>query len=133
MSQAGFKIINIVLTESSFRRDDNFPVNEEIPGTIAVNTGYHVTPDNKLFCVVEMDYHAIVNDKKIVESKIKMAGIFEIVGTPDLDKDKFGKINAPSIVFPFIREHLASLTLKAGIPAVLLPPMNFVAMANNIK
>ncbi|MEO6683784.1 MAG: protein-export chaperone SecB [Ginsengibacter sp.] len=57
--------------------------------------------------------------------KVKMAGIFEKQGETALPIESFKEINAPAIIYPFVREHVASLTLKAGIGNVLLPSVNF--------
>jgi len=37
---------------------------------------------------------------------------------------EYSNINAPAAIFPYIREAIASTTTKAGIPPVLIPPMN---------
>ena len=54
-----------------------------------------------------------------------MLGGFEKYGEPILTDDKFKAINAPAIIYPFIREHLHNLCQKSGIPNVLLPTVNF--------
>ena len=63
-------------------------------------------------------------DTTICTATIKMAGGFEKHGEPQLDDDKFKAINAPVIIYPFVREHLHNLCLKAVIP-VLLSIVNF--------
>lgn len=51
----------------------------------------------------------------------------------DVDDQKilqqFADINGPAIIFPFLREHLASMSLKAGIPPIMLPPINFIKLS----
>ena len=61
-------------------------------------------------------------------------------GSFSFDKDAdektiemLGKINCPAIIFPYIREHSAELTRKAGFPPLLLPVINFVKMAKDIE
>jgi preprotein translocase subunit SecB len=61
------------------------------------------------------------------------AGTFQKIGTPTLDIKTFGFINAPSIMFPFVREFLAGLSLKAGLKPILLHPVNFAALAGQTK
>ena len=57
---------------------------------------------------------------------VKMVGVFECVGESKLtDYDAFGKINGAAIIFPYIREHITYLSLKAGIGPVIIPPVNF--------
>ena len=40
------------------------------------------------------------------------------------------EINCATIVFPFVREFIADLTIRAGLPPLLLPPVNFVDLYN---
>ena len=55
-----------------------------------------------------------------------MVGIFECIGESQLkDYEKFGKINGAAIIFPYIREHITNLSMKAGLGPIILPPVNF--------
>jgi len=57
----------------------------------------------------------------------EMLGSFIISGEPPQKiVDYFGNINGPAMIFPFLREVIASLTVKANIAPILLPAMNFV-------
>ena len=76
-------------------------------------------------------YHAGVSGNKEIDSSMKISGEFECIGSEGLSIENFAKINAPAIIFPFIRENLASISMKAGIPTILLPPINFVKLAES--
>jgi len=39
---------------------------------------------------------------------------------------KVGIVNCAAIIFPYLREHLADLTRRSGLPPFHLPPINFV-------
>ena len=54
-----------------------------------------------------------------------MIGVFEKYGEPVITDDKFKAVNAPAIIYPFVREHLYNICLRAGIGNVLLPTVNF--------
>lgn len=41
----------------------------------------------------------------------------------------FPKVNAPAIAYPFLRSFISTLTVNAGYGAVLLPTINFQALA----
>lgn len=43
--------------------------------------------------------------------------------------DRTRKVKGPAILFPFVREHLANLTLRANLPPVLLPPISCMEKA----
>lgn len=60
---------------------------------------------------------------------VTMAGIFEYTNNPIIPIEYFAKVNGPAILYPFVREHIASISTKANIGQILLPPINFVEMA----
>ena len=58
-------------------------------------------------------------------------GSFEIISEEKPTQheiDKIGAINCAAIIYPYLREHLADLTRRAGVPAFHLPPVNFVSI-----
>ncbi|TAL62942.1 MAG: hypothetical protein EPN85_01395 [Bacteroidetes bacterium] len=127
--KSGYKVLSILLLESSFKRESNIDFSKQLDNHVEVNTNYGVVSNNQLICVVDLKFSSTIGKEKVIESAIKMTGLFEKVGNPGIADEKFGKINAPSIIFPFIREHLASLSSKAINQPILLHPVNFVAMA----
>lgn len=123
-----YKLLNIALLESFFKRATiiNFE-NTKFKNNLNIETE-NSTENNHLFVTVTVDYLSMLEEKKVIEAKIIMSGIFEYDNEPILPIEKFARINAPAIIFPFIREHLASISLKAGIQSILLPPINFVKL-----
>lgn len=65
---------------------------------------------------------------------VKIAGLFGF--DRDISQDNMediANINCAAILFPFLRETLADLTRRSGLPPLLLPPINFVALAADLK
>lgn len=60
--------------------------------------------------------------------EVKLAGIFTISGFEQEIADKLLAIEAPAMLFPYLRETVASLVAKGGFPQLILPPMNFETM-----
>lgn len=59
-------------------------------------------------------------------------GMFTFDGEPDEQTLKnVSSINAPAIIFPYIRETIADLTRRAGFPPLHLQPINFVKLAEH--
>lgn len=123
----GYRVENVFLLESTFTREINFDSkNGEISNEINIDSQIHESTDEGKFGVtLELDFQGKQANKDICKSKIKMVGIFEKIGEPPLNEENFKKINAPAIIYPFIREHLHNICLKAGIANVLLPTVNF--------
>lgn len=46
----------------------------------------------------------------------------------DEEIEKVCLINCAAIIFPYLREHLADLTRRSGLPPYHLPPINFVRL-----
>ncbi len=81
--------------------------------------------ENKIFVILTLHFDIFNNETIEVKSKIKMVGIFEKIGTPKLEQDIFVRLNAPAMLFPYLREHLTNLSVKAGLPPIIVQPINF--------
>lgn len=122
---SGFLIKNLILTESSFSRISNVAFGEGIINKFNINMD--VSVNDKVITVAE---EAILiqtfQDIEQFKFKVKMIGVFECIGESQLTNfDEFGRINGAAIIFPYIREHISNISLKAGIGAIILPPVNF--------
>ena len=67
----------------------------------------------------------INDDKSLVDIEIKTVGIFEYDKTiTPLERDNFFRVNAPAILFPYVRAYVSSLTALSGINPITLPTLN---------
>ncbi len=125
-----YKLNNIILLESHFRREPDIKINDHIKDVININVEHR--QDNRiLFVILTMNFELKDKEKVYIEAKIAMLGIFEIPEEPVLPEEDFAKINAPAIIFPFVREHLANVSIKAGLQPILIQPINFVKLASD--
>lgn len=129
--KSGFEISQLLLVESNFRRINNVQFNEEAKSDLNINT--EVGVNGKQITVAEtVTVSQIINDEEQFSFCVKMVGVFECVGESKIsDFEKFGKINGAAIIFPYIREHITNLSLKAGIGPIILPPVNFTGSSKN--
>lgn len=123
---SGFRIANLILLESNFKRIANVTFNNpNIKQDIKVDVNVQVK-DKIVFVTETINYSQSFNEVEEVNCTIVMAGLFEKVGDTLLeDLEQFGYINGAAIIFPYIREHLSSLSAKAGLGLILLHPVNF--------
>ena len=124
-------IKNIVLVESKFHRTNlqlAIEQNDEVNLNIKIEN-----EDEKEFYVYVLLEYKLKNksNEEIANSNIIMKGIFELTNQKPGYFNEFICINAPAIIYPYLREHLSSLTNKAGLPTVNLPPFNFVKFGND--
>jgi len=130
---SGFKIVNLLLMESSFSREVTVSFDpHQVESIVNIDVNVQVN-QNTVYVTETLDYSQKVGNKNQVMSKIKMAGVFEKIGTNALDMDNFGRVNGAAIIFPYIREHLTNLSSKAALGLIILPPFNFTKSTTIIK
>lgn len=114
-----------------------------------VDASIHISPDGITGknMSVEIKPQSYVSDKElnyklqfdinISNSENQFSVFASIIGLfefdSDLDpvaKDKFFKINAPSLLFPYVRAYISTLTSLSGMAPVILPTIN---MAETMK
>ena len=123
-----FKLLNIILIDSQFKRNSEIHFSDpdfKNNFNIELNDS---KAENKLFINLTINFSSGIGEIEEIKVLISMLGIFEFSENTDIPIIDFAKINGPAIIFPFIREHLSSLSLKAGINPILLPIINFVKL-----
>lgn|SRR5690554_4811455 len=125
--ESGFRIHNILLLESNFKRVPNVVFdNPSITQDIRIEGEVTVNAEKNIVSVIQtLHFSQILNEEKQISATIKMIGIFEKTGESVIDLENFGNVNGAAIIYPYIREHLTSLSVKAGVGIILLPPTNF--------
>lgn len=71
---------------------------------------------------------AKVNDKTLFLVEAAQAGIFTLRNIPASDIDALLGIACPNILFPYVREVVSDIVVRAGFPPVVLNPVNFEAL-----
>lgn len=122
--QSGFKVESILLTESGFTRKGkiNFSESEQ---EVSFETGVG-SKDNTVNVKLTTTVTNKLKDEEQYKIVVSFVGVFKRTGNSQiLDNEQFGRINGAAIIFPFVREHIANIALKAGLGSFILPPVNF--------
>ncbi len=124
-----FKVTNLILTESSFNRVNMVNFDEDVIRNMDINVGVSITGN-----IVSVSETVLITHtfKEVEQVKIlvTMIGVFEASNQlPEDEFESFGRINGAAIIFPYIREHITNLSVKGGLGAIVLPPVNFVQLA----
>lgn len=124
--EAGFRIHNILLTDSNFSRIESVEFNNpEIKQNVQIEGTVNVNHENNMISVKQtLHYSQEFNGLIQVSALISMIGVFEKHGESPLNLEQFGHVNGAAIIYPFIREHLSNLSAKAGLGLIFLPPVN---------
>jgi len=69
-----------------------------------------------------------IADKTVFLVEVTQAGIFQIRNVPEENLDMIIGITCPNILFPYVREAVSDLIVRAGFLPVLLNPINFEAL-----
>lgn len=60
--------------------------------------------------------------------EVQQAGLFKLTTTNPNHEQQLLNAACPAILFPYLREAIDNLLVKAGFPAANLPPINFDAL-----
>lgn len=115
--QSGFNVESILLTESSFTRKGkiNFSESEQ---EVSFETGVG-SRDNTVNVKLTTTVTNKLKDEEQYKIVVSFVGVFKRTGNSQiLDNEQFGRINGAAIIFPFVREHIANIALKAGLGSV---------------
>ncbi|HQO17167.1 MAG TPA: protein-export chaperone SecB, partial [Methylotenera sp.] len=69
-----------------------------------------------------------IADKTVFLVEVTQAGIFQIRNVPEENLDMIIGITCPNILFPYVREAVSDLIVRAGFLPVLLNPIIFEAL-----
>lgn len=69
-----------------------------------------------------------IGDKVMFLVECTQAGIFRIQNVPQDQMAMVLGIGCPNIVFPYLRESVSDVIIRAGFPPLLLNPVNFEAL-----
>jgi len=67
-------------------------------------------------------------DKTLFLVEAAQAGLFTLRNIPQGDMDAVLAIACPNILFPYVREVVSDIVVRAGFPPVVLNPVNFEAL-----
>lgn len=117
-----------------------------------VDASIHISPDgitsNKMSvemkpqsCASDLDLnYKLQLDIKISNSENQFSVFVSIIGLFEFDsdlepkaKENFFKINAPSILFPYVRAYISTLTSLSGMVPVILPTINIVEAMKDLE
>ncbi len=66
-----------------------------------------------------------IGEKVMFLIEVKQAGIFRLSNLPEEDMEPVLAVLCPNILFPYLRETVSSIAVRAGFSPVLLNPVNF--------
>ncbi len=114
------------MAKEEFWRDYSVP--EEAIPDMSVNVNWNNQGDN---WVTEFSFslRLIHEETQVLQLDSTFVGFFSVIeGEENMNIERFVQNHSPALMFPYIREHIAAVTQKAGVKPVLLAPVNVLAM-----
>jgi preprotein translocase subunit SecB len=93
-----------------------------------LNSSIDKVDDTSYEITLEINVKTEIPEQVIYIVEIKQSGIFIIEGASDEIKQGFLNVRCPEILFPYARENISSLILRAGFPPLFISPVDFNAL-----
>ncbi len=95
---------------------------------VNMSTESSVLGENLYLASITVTVTAKIGDKTMFLVECTEAGIFRIDHVPQDQLPMVLGIGCPNIVFPYLRETVSDVVIRAGFPPLLLNPVNFEAL-----
>ena len=128
--QAGFSIEKIYLKDASLEIPNApqiFTDRSQPQVGIELSNFAQQLEDNVFEVAIKVTVTSKIEDKTVFLVEVTQAGIFQIRGVPEENLEMIVGITCPNILFPYARESVSDLVVRAGFQPVLLNPINFEA------
>jgi preprotein translocase subunit SecB len=120
----GFRILRSLIDRKEGELSKQFKINFKPAGKYFVS---------KNRFRLQLGLH-VLNDSGLLTIELDAIADYEIKGSDDGQKlSNFFYINAPAILFPYIRAYISTLTTLSGIPTVTLPTLNLTNLAEELE
>jgi len=83
--------------------------------------------------VIQLTMTATQADKTAVLIELQQAGLFEISGIEERLMPQVLRVTCPTVLFPYARETVDTLALKGSVPPLLLAPIDFQALYQQLE
>ena len=78
--------------------------------------------------VIDLDLNAQIGGKSVLEVKVEQCALIHIGETIPEARDKVLSVVCPNLLFPYLREVVDNLVVKASLPPIGLAPVDFGAL-----
>jgi preprotein translocase subunit SecB len=117
----------------SFARNYDFQTNDPIPLDCELNHKIAYQESEAHVSLAANLFKNAVEKKYPFKLSVGITGIFEVEDIKDAEQKKLLEINATTILFPYLRSLISTITVNAQLPALNLPPVNIVQMFKNAE
>lgn len=116
------KVLKLTIAVNPNIEEQNPPPIED--ADFSLITGYSEYDAEAQNIAIKIGVEMGVDQESIPYSlQVELLGVFQVDENrfPLVHLEHWAKTNAPLVLYPYLREHVYSLTLRAGFPGTLLP------------
>jgi len=134
--ESGIKFAGVFVTKINF---EVFPIRiEKLNIDLDFNVANNFGPEPlQLQTVLTLKInHKLKETETTFKLEVSVVGLFEEMPGSPLKIQEFANIQAPALLFPYLRETVTSITAKSLVGPFILPPINVPALikqANELK
>ncbi len=129
--QAGFSIEKIYVKDASLEiphAPQIFTDRTQPQISIELGNFAQMLEDGVFEVAIKVTVSSKIEDKTVFLVEVTQAGIFQIRNVPEENIEMTVGITCPNILFPYARETVSDVVVRAGFQPVLLNPINFEAL-----
>lgn len=128
-----FAIKRIFVRDVSFEMPSGLEAFSAVSSTPKVaqdlNTEIDKVDEQHYMVTLKMTITVKVDEDKVAYLiEVHQSGLFQITGLNNEQMKNVLTVQCPTIIYPYIREVVDSIVIKAGFPPLALPPINFDAI-----
>jgi len=120
----GYRIERSLIELKSTEIGENFSISFNTKGIV-----------NKAESTYQLSLTVYIKDKEdTINIEVDIVSFF--VFDSQIEKDQLDKLfymNAPAIIFPYMRSYITTLTVLSGIDPVILPTLNLSALGKELE
>ncbi|MBA7553274.1 Protein-export protein SecB [subsurface metagenome] len=126
---AKFQFINFKIIKSYFEMGIN---QEEYTFSLDFSPKGIINKDKTSF---ELELNVIINEENNnFKAEITAVGTYTFDSEIDVDTlDKYFYVNAPALMFPYIRAYISALTTLSGLKSINMPTLNLTQIGPELK
>lgn len=122
-----FRFTNFLIKESYFMMNE----------TSDYELNIDIQPSGRLYSELkqfELYLNVLISEQQNrLKIEVKTISFFETDEIDNLPDSPYFTLNAPAIVYPYIRAYIGTLTTQSGINTILLPAMNLQPLGDALK
>lgn len=126
---SSFRLVEFLVEKSFFERK---PIKKNDQPNIDIIPSGRLIREQKLFQLVLDVKVATVSNR--FSAEIRAVGLFHFPDdAEEITLGNFFLINAPAILFPYVRAYITSLTALSGLGSETIPTLNLTNLSDTLK